>query len=65
MIDIRTLTDADAGRCVVYVPLVGRREQGTVTSWNWHVVFVRYGLGSTSTATDPRDLMWLARVVTP
>ena len=60
---MKTTKDFEAGDRVVYRPahepnLPG--EEGTVTSKNDRFVFVCYGLpGSTSQATDPRDLVKL------
>ena len=50
-------TDADVGRHVIYTPYGDyenkKIEEGVITSYNDKVVFVRYGRGSTSAATDP------------
>jgi len=45
------------GRAVVYTVSHAKGEQGTVTSVNVdaNIVFVRYGLGSTSAATSADD----------
>ena len=54
-------TQDDIGRSVVYrcgAPDADP-EQGTITSFNDHCVFVKYGLGSTSAGTDRKDLEWL------
>ena len=47
----------DEGRWVTYIPSVGPREAGLISSWNDHYVFVRYHTGDTA-ATDRRDLEW-------
>ena len=39
------------GRKVVYTPYHGEIEEGVVTSWNDHFIFVRYGNNTTSQAT--------------
>ena len=53
-------TKADIGRHVIYTPYGDyehkKIEEGVITSFNDKVVFVRYGSGSTSAATDPADL---------
>jgi hypothetical protein len=54
------VTEADIGRAVVYRRPYCKVEQGTITSFNDKYVFVRYGLGSTSAATDPSDLEWIS-----
>ena len=49
----------DIGREVVYVgTLKGTGQPGTITSFNKHYVFVRYGTGDTSAATRREDLEW-------
>lgn len=59
MIDIRTLTVADFGRGVVYKPAHGPREDGVITAWNDHFIFVRYRGHEGSNATRAEDLEWL------
>lgn len=50
------LKPSDVGRRVIYKP---KWEHGVITSWNEHVVFVRYDdAGSTSQATQAGDLEW-------
>ncbi len=58
-------TEKDVGRIVTYIPGHARGdvshkdcERGTITSFNDHAVFVRYGMGSTSAATSREDLVW-------
>jgi len=56
-------TEDDISRHVIYVPyhdkLGGKDcEYGFITSFNDHVIFVRYGLGSTSAATKRENLHW-------
>lgn len=59
-IKISDLREEDKNnRAVIYTAHHGEREQGIITSWNDHYVFVRYGLGSTSAATDPDQLDFL------
>jgi hypothetical protein len=54
------VAEADIGRAVVYRTAPNfEPEQGIITSFNDKYVFVRYGLGSTSAATDPDDLDWV------
>jgi len=61
-IDITKLTDADIGRFVIYRAAPNYApEEGPITSFNHKYVFVRYGHGSTSAATDPKDLDWSSR----
>lgn len=54
-------TDADVGRAVVYT---GNRypggvpEEGVITSFNAHAVFVRYGSDKHSKGTNRADLEW-------
>jgi hypothetical protein len=59
-------TEDDIGRYVRYVPGHARGdlthpdcEDGRITSFNDHCVFVNYGRGSTSAGTDRYDLHWL------
>jgi len=55
-------TDADIGRKVVYRSAPDyKAEEGVITSFNERVVFVRYGAGVTSAATERRDLDWTVR----
>lgn len=49
---------ADVGRLVIYRGYAGETEEGVITSFNAHYVFVRYGLGSTSQATRRDQLDW-------
>lgn len=52
-------TDADIGRKVIYRDRSGYKiETGSITSFNDHFVFVRYGSGSTSAATVRETLTW-------
>lgn len=51
-------TEADIGRQVIYHGHAGERESGVITSYNDSVVFVRYGTGCTSAATDREQLAW-------
>ena len=53
-------TEADIGRGVVYHGYAGELEQGYITSFNEHYVFVRYGSGCTSQATRRDQLEWLS-----
>lgn len=56
-----SVTERDIGRAVVYRSAPNYKpEQGTITSFNDKYVFVRYGLGNTSAATDPSDLDWIS-----
>lgn len=56
-------TKDDIGRKVVYRDLGGRGkiEEGVITSFNDHYVFVRYGGNTTSAATNRNDLEWSHR----
>lgn len=62
-------TKDDIGAAVIYAPPHPgpgfAREQGTITSFNEHYVFVRFGLGSTSQAVMREHLEWLATKVSP
>lgn len=58
-------TDADIGRQVIYERPYCARETGVITSFNDAVVFVRYGIGSTSQATEREDLSWAFARATP
>lgn len=55
-------TDADIGRRVAYTgnALIrrGRLDYGIITSFNVHLVFVRYGAGTNSAGTRREDLEW-------
>ena len=69
MIEIKTLTESDKQREVIYTTH-GGHEFGRITSWNDRFIFVRYHLkvfddgipvartGITSEATRPEDLEW-------
>jgi hypothetical protein len=53
----------DIGRRVVYIGAKytgGRLDRGIITSFNEHLVFVRYGgkAGTTSAGTCRKDLEW-------
>lgn len=55
-------TEADIGRYVIYT---GNRypgekvEEGVITSFNSHCVFVRYGADKHSKGTSRQDLEWV------
>jgi hypothetical protein len=54
-------TAADIGRAVVYTGNRypgGKLEDGVITSFHPHAVFVRYGKDAHSKATARRDLEW-------
>jgi hypothetical protein len=54
-------TDEDIGRAVVYTGHRypgGKLEEGVITSFNDHSVFVRYGADKGSKATSRADLEW-------
>jgi hypothetical protein len=55
-------TEADIGRRVVYTRNArhpgGELQRGVITSFNPHLVFVRYGAGTTSAGTWREDLEW-------
>ena len=54
-------TTSDIGRAVVYTGNRypgGKLEQGVITSFNDHRVFVRYGADTHSKATSRADLEW-------
>lgn len=55
-------TQTDIGRSVIYRDFGGRGkiEEGVITSFNDHYVFVRY-CGETSAATSREDLEWSHR----
>ena len=56
-------TQDDVGRAVVYTGNRypgGKLEEGVITSFNDHRVFVRYGSDKASKATSRQDLEWLA-----
>ncbi len=50
-------TDEDIGRSVIYTG-GSLREEGVITSFNTHAVFVRYGSDKISKATFRKDLDW-------
>ncbi len=55
------VSDADIGRAVLYTGNRypgGVKERGVITSFNEHVVFVRYDGKQTSQATSYEDLEW-------
>ncbi len=53
----------DVGRKVVYSPrgVIGRQEEGVITSYNDHCVFVRYGSDTGSKGTAREDLDWAVK----
>lgn len=53
-------TEKDIGRKVVYRGLGGEVDEGVITSFTEHVVFVRYGECTTSAATRRDQLEWAA-----
>ena len=55
-------TEADIGRGVIYTGNRypgGKLEEGVITLFNEHCVFVRYRGDIGSKATDRRDLEWI------
>lgn len=55
-------TQADVGRKVIYTGNRypgGQPEEGVITSFNAHTVFVRYGSDAHSKGTNREDLEWL------
>lgn len=56
-------TQDDIGRKVVYRARHPGAElqEGVITSFNDHCVFVRYGAGTTSAGTRREDLEWMSR----
>ena len=55
-------TQADIGRKVVYTgnrAWNGPIEEGVISSFNDHCVFVRYGAQTTSKGTAREDLEWM------
>jgi hypothetical protein len=59
--NINALADADIGRTVIYRPMVGFPEAGTLSSWRLGLVFVRFTQGDTAAACKPQDLMIAVR----
>jgi hypothetical protein len=59
-------TSTDLGRAVIYTGNRypgGKPEEGVVTSFNEHSVFVRYGVDRGSKATARADLDWVTPTV--
>jgi hypothetical protein len=52
----------DIGRAVVYMRGDPPFDEGVITSFNDHFVFVRYGKDWHSKATHRSDLQWVHRV---
>ena len=53
---------SDIGRKVVYRDRGGHKvEEGVITSFNDHCVFVRYGTNCTSAGTRREDLEWVSQ----
>jgi hypothetical protein len=55
-------TQTDIGRAVVYTGNRypgGKLEEGVITSFHDHAVFVRYGADKGSKATSRADLEWV------
>ena len=60
MIYIGNLTEEDVGKKVIYQNVeMEPKEEGIITSWNDHYIFVRYGSDVGSKATYPRDLQFV------
>lgn len=61
MIDITKLTELDKGRKVVYKAnhLGHKGEEGKITSWNDHYIFVDYYKTGKGTATMPINLTFV------
>ncbi len=64
-IEGKPLTEECVNDSVTYIPPHANGdvnsevcERGIITSWNEIFVFVNYGNGSTSKATDPKMLVW-------
>lgn len=55
---IEDLTAVDEGRGVLFHHRHGGSDRGTLSSWNDHWIFCRFGHGSTAAACDPRQLTW-------
>lgn len=56
-------TPEDVGRKVVYTGNRypgGELEEGVITSFNGHSIFVRYGRDTHSKGTSPEDLEWVS-----
>ena len=66
-IEITSLTKADVGRWVSYLPSHGKPEFGRIKGWGTTTVFVVYCLGKyakrwqdyTGAATNPEDLVFV------
>ena len=55
MIDIKTLTQEDIGRRVVYEKQY-TLDEGIISSYNDKYIFVKYGTCATAQVTSPEDL---------
>ncbi len=54
------LCSLDIDRRVIYLgkPAMWRTDLGLISSWRDGLVFVRFGVGPTAAACNPRDLCW-------
>jgi len=59
-IEVKTLTERDEGREVVFAPPWGPAEEGVIDSWNERYVYVLYRRQSEAHATSP-DYLEFAR----
>jgi hypothetical protein len=61
-------TQNDIGRAVIYTGNRypgGKTEEGVITSFNFHCVFVRYGADKHSKGTSRADLEWATTLSRP
>lgn len=59
MIEIKSLSEKDRDRKVIYKNRVGKIQEGRITSWNDRFVFVDYYNSGIGSATKPEDLEFL------
>jgi hypothetical protein len=55
------LQELDIGRTVIYIPIRGEAEAGTISSFKEDRVWVRFGHGITGAACKPEDLRFAIR----
>jgi hypothetical protein len=57
---ITELKPSDKNRKIIYTQKgTGKTEEGWVSSWNDHYIFVRFQTSSNGQACDPNDLQFL------
>lgn len=59
-LDVNALVDSDIGRTVIWQSY-GKAEAGTISSWRFGLVFVRFSTGDTGAACKPDELSFAVK----